>query len=272
MKHITLAAILAATSALQAVEHKLPAPMPEFKTPEQLAKWREEKAKAAAAADSASTIRDSQFFYTGKPFIAETGSYAFLFRNYNPELSRWTTIDPSGFPNGANNFLYVSNNTPSTFDMYGLFDAGMFTKGAAQFTGGIGLIVGGTTLLAGSEAVLPGVIGVTSILTGVFTMNSGILNMGSAWSNQTTWIPTTTSGMVTTTLSLMVNQSMTQAEYLGSWADTFENATWAMVPGASSLSANLRRASSSLNLIAGQINTHRDFIPATNANGEQKYE
>jgi len=68
-KHIIFAAIFAASSAMQAatVEDKFPAPMPEFKTQEQLVKWSEEKTKEAAAADSASAIRDSQFFFTGKP-------------------------------------------------------------------------------------------------------------------------------------------------------------------------------------------------------------
>jgi len=52
--HIILAAVLAATSAIQAAtaEHKLPAPLPEFKTPEQLAVWRKEMAAKAAAADA----------------------------------------------------------------------------------------------------------------------------------------------------------------------------------------------------------------------------
>jgi len=55
-KHTILAAIIAATSAIQAAtaEHKLPAPIPEFKTPEQLAIWRNEMTEKAKAADSLS--------------------------------------------------------------------------------------------------------------------------------------------------------------------------------------------------------------------------
>ncbi|MEI8122384.1 MAG: RHS repeat-associated core domain-containing protein [bacterium] len=117
--HILLAAILAATSAIQSAtaEHKLPAPLPQFKTPEQLAKWRQEMAAKAAATDALaveqanSTLPISHseapsLFYTGKPYVEEIGSYAFKFRQYNPELSRWTTVDPSGFPDGANNAAY----------------------------------------------------------------------------------------------------------------------------------------------------------------------
>jgi len=258
-------------------EHKLPAPMPEFMSQEQVTKWQADriaKAQAKKSAETAATLANSvpAVFYTGKPYLEETGSYAFMFRNYSPELSRWTTIDPSGYPNGANNMLYVSNNTLSTLDTYGLFDSGTFTKGAAQFAGGIGLIVGGTALLGGAETILPAALGTAGILTGVFTLNSGILNMGAAWNDQTTWIPTTTSGMVTTTLSLMVGSSMSSSELLGSWADTFENSFWALIPGSTDISAQLRRASASLNVISGQLNTHRDFIPATNANGENGYE
>lgn len=105
--HILLAAVLAATSAIQAAtaERKLPAPMPEFKTPEQLAKWRAEKGKVVVA-ESHSTLKNGDAFFTGKPFVEETGSYAFKFRQYDPELSRWTTSDPSGFPDGANSHMY----------------------------------------------------------------------------------------------------------------------------------------------------------------------
>jgi RHS repeat-associated protein len=46
-------------------------------------------------------------FYTGKPFDVELGTYVFKYRNYNPDMQRWTTMDPSGFPDGANNYCYV---------------------------------------------------------------------------------------------------------------------------------------------------------------------
>jgi RHS repeat-associated protein len=50
-----------------------------------------------------------EVFFTGKPYLEETGQYLFLFRHYDPELARWTTADPSGFPNWANNYLYSMN-------------------------------------------------------------------------------------------------------------------------------------------------------------------
>ena len=119
---IILAAVIAATSAIQAAtaEHKLPAPLPEFKTPEQLAKWRQEMTEKAAAADALTKSSSSTFaFFTGKPFVEETGSYAFKFRQYDPELNRWTSADPSGFPDSANNCRY-SNSPTFEFDVLGL--------------------------------------------------------------------------------------------------------------------------------------------------------
>jgi RHS repeat-associated protein len=126
--HIILAAILAASTALQTAvaENKLPAPKPEFKTQEQLVKWSEEKTKEAAAADSVSAIRDSQFFFTGKPYLEEPGTYAFRFRSYDPELSRWTSADPSGFPDGANQNKYFPNPL-SAIDFQGLLTINLNT-------------------------------------------------------------------------------------------------------------------------------------------------
>jgi len=140
-------------------QNKLPFPMPEFQTPAQLVKWRAEttaktvaKEAAQAASSRLSTVDSSTFslnsgvptplappqgsgaarssqsnqlppvagFYTGKPYLAESGSYAFKYREYNPETARWTTIDPSGFPDGANNRLNVKNRVTSTVDDDGL--------------------------------------------------------------------------------------------------------------------------------------------------------
>ncbi|MEO8616283.1 MAG: RHS repeat-associated core domain-containing protein [Luteolibacter sp.] len=81
------------------------APLPEFKTPEQLAVWRAEMA-AKSAASTKATTQDTAF-YTGKPYVESTGSYAFKYRNYNPVMASWTSEDPSGFPDGANNLSYA---------------------------------------------------------------------------------------------------------------------------------------------------------------------
>lgn len=61
-----------------------------------------------------------QGFFTGKPFIKELGSFVFKYRNYSPENLCWTSLDPSGFPDGPNGYLYVSNNPTLYFDKLGL--------------------------------------------------------------------------------------------------------------------------------------------------------
>ena len=64
-------------------------------------------------------LQPVEYFYTGKPYDADTETYTFRYRNYDPELNRWTTADPSGFPDGANNQIYVRNPI-TNFDAKGL--------------------------------------------------------------------------------------------------------------------------------------------------------
>jgi len=56
--------------------------------------------------------------FTGKPQIGGLG-YAFLFRNYRPNLGKWQTADPLGYPDGFNNFAYVNNKVTNSFDWLG---------------------------------------------------------------------------------------------------------------------------------------------------------
>ena len=78
-----------------------------------MAKQQAEEKVPGVAAQPAS------YFYTGKPYDADLGAFTFNYRNYDPEMKRWTTADPSGFPDGANNRLYT--NTPTfAFDPNGL--------------------------------------------------------------------------------------------------------------------------------------------------------
>lgn len=59
-------------------------------------------------------------FHTGKPYDAETVSYTFKYRNYSTNSKRWTTADPSGFPDGPNNNIYVNNLVQWAVDPGGL--------------------------------------------------------------------------------------------------------------------------------------------------------
>ena len=57
-------------------------------------------------------------FFTGKPMIDELG-YSFLFRDYNPNHGKWTTVDPLGYPDGWNQLAYCGNNTQCGVDVLG---------------------------------------------------------------------------------------------------------------------------------------------------------
>jgi RHS repeat-associated protein len=108
---LALAALLAGTAF-----GSMPKVLPEFKNEKQLAEWRAEMAAKAESDPSTLNVRSSTLdvpsaFYTGKPYVESIGTYTFKYRSYNPDLSRWTTEDPSGFPDGANGNVYAPRPT-----------------------------------------------------------------------------------------------------------------------------------------------------------------
>jgi len=130
-----------------------------IKTQAELREWSakkiaEGKAKEAAEAAknnlqstaSQSIASGNSLFFTGKPYIADLESYAFRFRTYDPELQRWTTEDPSGFPDGPNASFYAPTPT-SMLDWMGLYEVSftllrkMVGSDAYQpFTGGTAIL------------------------------------------------------------------------------------------------------------------------------------
>ena len=103
IKQIALAlGMIAATLSAQAGTFKLP----EFLNAQQLTAWR---AQHAAPATTVARASDEQAqFFTGKPYDAASGTYQFKYRAYNPAIARWTSADPGGFPDGANNQIYAA--------------------------------------------------------------------------------------------------------------------------------------------------------------------
>ena len=75
----------------------------------------------------------TSYFYTGKPYDADLGSFTFNFRNYDPEMHRWTSADPSGFPDGANNWIYAPN-VMSALDLQGLEVVNVYITGQFDCT------------------------------------------------------------------------------------------------------------------------------------------
>jgi RHS repeat-associated protein len=59
--------------------------------------------------------------FTGKPYDNDMGAHVFPFRNYRSDSGRWTSADPSGFPDGVNNSYYAPIDAPfSSVDPLGL--------------------------------------------------------------------------------------------------------------------------------------------------------
>lgn len=58
--------------------------------------------------------------FTTKERSASIGLDYFGFRYYDYDLGRFTTRDPSGYPDGPNNYLYCDNNPVSNIDPLGL--------------------------------------------------------------------------------------------------------------------------------------------------------
>jgi RHS repeat-associated protein len=71
-------------------------------------------------------------FFTGKPYVKELGA-VFLFRNYRPELGKWQTSDPLGYPDGWNNFAYVNNWVTNCIDWLGMTERS-FTSDDITYT------------------------------------------------------------------------------------------------------------------------------------------
>jgi RHS repeat-associated protein len=115
----------------------LQAALPEFKSKQAL---QAQTASRQVNKEEAS----GNAFYTGKPFEIEREGYLFKYRSYDPELNRWVTIDPSGFPDGANNQIYSSIPTME-FDFQGFYSVSFFgmVQQAGQswnIPGGLGTI------------------------------------------------------------------------------------------------------------------------------------
>jgi len=62
----------------------------------------------------------ASYFYTGKPYDADLHAYVYNYRNFDVELNRWASADPTGFPDGSNNWIYACNTPSSMIDPNGL--------------------------------------------------------------------------------------------------------------------------------------------------------
>ena len=67
------------------------------------------------------------FGYLGKPYNADTELYDYGFRDYSPEIARFTTVDP--IRDGRNWYSYVVNDPVNYVDLWGLWES----KGDGSF-------------------------------------------------------------------------------------------------------------------------------------------
>ena len=143
-------------------------------TEKRIAEIKAEEAKQATQAAELAT-RDrlpatapQEIFFTGKPYLEETGQYLFLFRHYDPELARWTTTDPSGFPDGANNVTYAPRPL-FEMDPFGLKTVtvtGIPTTGATGASLSISVVTPARQVGSSIRAEMVVEWGVTSNITG----------------------------------------------------------------------------------------------------------
>jgi RHS repeat-associated protein len=133
------------------------APLPEFKNEKQLAEWRTERASEAT---SQGFSAKETAFYTGKPYIESTGGYTFKHRSYSPEMARWTSEDPSGFPDGPNPNIYAAIPT-SQLDFCGLWRVSL-VAGANDNRADNNLTPGGRILSDSTQSVTSTTFGISS--------------------------------------------------------------------------------------------------------------
>jgi RHS repeat-associated protein len=113
LKNCILPALCAMAVFSQTSRASLQATLPEFKSKQAL------QAQAASRQVQKEEASGS-IFYTGKPFEAQREGYLFKYRSYDAKLNRWTSADPSGFPEGPNNALYGPSAPTGGFDALGL--------------------------------------------------------------------------------------------------------------------------------------------------------
>jgi len=129
--HFAAALVLAVS--IQIANAALQATLPEFKSKQALL-------AQAASRQVNKEEASGNVFYTGKPFEANREGYLFRYRSYDAELNRWKSVDPSGFPDGANNQAYMPNPV-SELDWQGMLTVsssgtpGTFQNGALIMNG-----------------------------------------------------------------------------------------------------------------------------------------
>jgi RHS repeat-associated protein len=120
-------------------------------------------------------------FFTGKPFFEELESFVFKHRNYISNKAKWSTMDPSGFPDGSNSLAYVPDPLKQV-DPLGTRAAQLYYLGDPVYL----------HFSSDNQVTLSGIV-YTINYTGLFTMatGSGLKTMNlyaAAYANDPFWL------------------------------------------------------------------------------------
>ena len=128
--------------------------------------------------DDTNPVFDVPFGFAGGLHDRDTGLVRFGYRDYNPDVGRWTAKDPIGFAGGDTDLYgYVLNDPINAVDPDGLRHWGRTVTGYVAKAAGIGAIVIGSfevakgSILIASSIVLPDMS--LGILAGIFEIGSG---------------------------------------------------------------------------------------------------
>jgi RHS repeat-associated protein len=108
--------------------------------------------------------------YTGKPFDATTGMYNYGYRDYQPSIARFTTVDP--VRDGTNWFAYVANDPVNWVDPWGLTASDKKTS----FWETVGDVVG--KIIAAPITAIGLVVGTITVGISILTGNGGSIKPG----------------------------------------------------------------------------------------------
>ncbi|HEU5122558.1 MAG TPA: RHS repeat-associated core domain-containing protein [Verrucomicrobiae bacterium] len=106
---------------------------------------------------------DCDFGFCGYYVHEPSGLFLTLFRAYGSDTGRWLNRDPIGELGGLNLYNYVYNNPVNFIDPYGLFQTGMFVRGAiGAVVSGVGAVVGYAAATTGVGTIPGGALGIYS--------------------------------------------------------------------------------------------------------------
>jgi len=75
----------------------------------------------------------NDFLFSTQLSNSNAGWYMYMFRNYDPQLGRWTQRDPIGFVGGLNLYIFCFNNPINITDFLGLKDKDKEEEGFKEY-------------------------------------------------------------------------------------------------------------------------------------------